>query len=459
MPIAPIQQYQDPSNSLMQILQGGNQQIGSILDRAIQIGRDIANKRTQQEQDLAAMRNQETAMAQRRGENLQSVLETQRKFGMEQDKFDFLRMDTQRKYDANRTDEATRAAERAAAMGQQQSQFEQNYGLSERRVAVDEATAKRQADAVAAEQQRLEAAATPPPSGETTSSVLAPPPTSTTPGLPGGVPWRREATDRAFAGGELLTPQNDTGIPWGNPYSAFPAKDGPAAAPGIPELLARPDKAASPLAESRIDPASLKLDIRDAEKGLAAAERLGDRTRIEGWKSKLKDLYTKEAGLTKSETPAEQRAQARFEAWQQDRAKGDTAPEPLAPARAQAGTAGTALKQVVEGVPDAFMNPYGEAFAPSKETPSSMAIRKAKAKQWEANPDAGERQAALTMTRKVYADKFYKGGFTPEEILRLRSAREKVWDLAQSEKSAQGTLMGGAPAATESPVDLLKRQH
>ena len=189
-----------------------------------------------------------------------------------------------------------------------------------------------------------------------------------------------------------------------------------------------------------------------------AAEKLGDRTKIEGWKNRLKGLYTQEASMTKAETPAEQRAQERFDWWMQNRDKEKASTQSLAPVRAQAGTAGTALKQAVEGMPDAFQNPYSDQFAPKGETDVAKAVRQSKAKQWAANPDTGERQAALSMKRDVYADKFYKGSLSPEEIRRLREARAKVWDLAQKEKSAQGTLMGGDSPST-SPVDWINSQH
>ena len=95
MALSPIQIYQQQQNPLAQILQGGNQTITSIFDKAIQLGRDMSNKQLQQEQDLMAMRATETSMAQRRAENLQqnnedamkfarSAFESDRKFGVDQ---------------------------------------------------------------------------------------------------------------------------------------------------------------------------------------------------------------------------------------------------------------------------------------------------------------------------------------------------------------------------------------
>lgn len=454
MPLAPIQQYQDPSNSLMQILQGGNQQIGSILDRAIQIGRDIANKRTQQEQDLAAMRNQETAMAQRRGENLQSVLDTQQKFGMEQDKFNFLKMDTQRKYDAQREDQAAQLGHQAWSEQFSQSQADRSAGFTERRLTLEEQAAQQRQAALDAEKQRLEAYATPPSQSSATTGPTNP--ASATPfevAGPVNVLAAPDTTGKTFVSplGRAMTASG------ARPF-VNAAEAGGGNTPPISKLLAVPESSTQQ-APAAVDTGSLKLDIRDAERRLVAAEKLGDRTKIEGWKNRLKGLYTQKASMTKAETPAEQRAQARFDAWQQDRAAGKTETPSLAPIRAQATTAGTALRQAVEGMPDAFQNPYGDQFAPKGETETDKGVRQSKAKQWATNPDAGERQAALSMSRATYADKFYKGNLSPEEVARLREARAKVWDIAQSEKSAQGKLMGSTPASPTSAVDFLNSQH
>lgn len=95
MALSPIQLYQQQQNPLAQILQGGNQTIASIFDRAVQIGRDMSNKQLQQEQDMMAMRKFETSMQQRRAENLQqnnedaikfarNAFESDRKFGVDQ---------------------------------------------------------------------------------------------------------------------------------------------------------------------------------------------------------------------------------------------------------------------------------------------------------------------------------------------------------------------------------------
>lgn len=94
MAIQPVELFQQqPGTSLVQILQGGNAQLSHILDQAIQIGRDVANKRTAQEQDMLAMRQQETNIAQRRAEDLQQNIEDAQKFA-------FTRSDTDRKFNA-----------------------------------------------------------------------------------------------------------------------------------------------------------------------------------------------------------------------------------------------------------------------------------------------------------------------------------------------------------------------
>ena len=80
MALSPIKLFQSNESSLTQILQGGNQTISGIMDKAIQIGRDVSNKQLSQERDLISMRNQQTALQQRRAENLQQDMEDTRRF-------------------------------------------------------------------------------------------------------------------------------------------------------------------------------------------------------------------------------------------------------------------------------------------------------------------------------------------------------------------------------------------
>jgi hypothetical protein len=67
MAIAPIQLFQ-PDNSIASLLQGGSATLGSLMDRAIQSGRSVADRATQQERDFQAARQVEEGLAQRRAE-------------------------------------------------------------------------------------------------------------------------------------------------------------------------------------------------------------------------------------------------------------------------------------------------------------------------------------------------------------------------------------------------------
>lgn len=414
MAIQPIQQFQDPSNSLVQILQGGNQQIGSILDRAIQIGRDIANKRTQQEQDLAAMRNQETAMAQRRGENLQSVLENQRKFGMEEDKFDFLRMDTERKFGASRQDEAARAAERAAAMGQQQSQFDMNYGLSERRLGLEESRIQAAQAERDAERSRIQ------------GSLQASP-------LPAPVEKRPGEFDNI---GQFLTPPGPT----------------QSAAADRPTLV-----------EPELNVLSMEREYKDALTKQRDAERAGLTQEAEQNRRNVLYYEDKLSKVPRQLTESEARLKEKHEWERQDRATGKTTPTSLTPIKATASTAGTALAQAVEGSPDSFPNPYSERFAPKDEKDTAKEARQAQAALWEKDKAARERQSALGMKEDAYVDSVMRHIADPKSphYIKDAAARERVaaerrraWQLAQKEKAAQEALMGGSTPAA-SPVDTV----
>ena len=80
MALSPIQLFQSNQNSLAQILAGGNQTVSGIMDKAIQIGRDISNKQLSQEKDLIGMRVQQQAFDQRRAETAQQDYEDQQRF-------------------------------------------------------------------------------------------------------------------------------------------------------------------------------------------------------------------------------------------------------------------------------------------------------------------------------------------------------------------------------------------
>src|SRR6478609_1907155 len=99
MALNPIEMFKSSESSLAQILAGGNQTISGIMDRAIQIGRDISNNQQRQESDLIGIRQNETNLAQRRAENLQRgiadtqnfarrAFENDRNFGAQQEQLD-----------------------------------------------------------------------------------------------------------------------------------------------------------------------------------------------------------------------------------------------------------------------------------------------------------------------------------------------------------------------------------
>src|SRR6478609_2298577 len=88
MALSPISTYQNQDNSLVQLLKGGSGEISSIMNQAIQIGRDISNKQLAQEQDLLAIRKNETALGQRRAENLQQDNEDAMRFARNAYEFD-----------------------------------------------------------------------------------------------------------------------------------------------------------------------------------------------------------------------------------------------------------------------------------------------------------------------------------------------------------------------------------
>lgn len=87
MALSPIKIFQSNRNPLEEVLAGGSRAVTGILDQAVQIGRDLSNKQMQQEQDLIGMRQRETALQQRRAENLQQA--NQDAFNFAQKAFQF----------------------------------------------------------------------------------------------------------------------------------------------------------------------------------------------------------------------------------------------------------------------------------------------------------------------------------------------------------------------------------
>lgn len=423
MPLAPIQQYQDPSNSLMQILQGGNQQIGSILDRAIQIGRDIANKRTQQEQDLAAMRNQETAMVQRRGENLQSVLDTQQKFGMERDKFDFLKMDTQRKYDAQRADQAAQLGHQAWSEQFSQSQADKSAGFTERRLTLEEQAA----------QQRQAALDAPPIPGVGVASSTTPTPEAPVGnvlnlGRPGTGVSNRTAIGRGL--NEMTTPSGGV--------LAVPATAPSTVSAGDIDILqATREEALKKLATPGITP-------QQRAENQAVVKRISDQ---------LATIPEAQKPLTESQKIARERLQmAKDKA-----AQGPTTS--LAPIKAQESAASNAAEDIVKGNPEAFANPYTAPpwdttkNAPRAESKDEKARREALMESWDTNKSDAEAQSALSMERDVYVDKFQKNGLTSDQVSRIRADRRRLWEAARESAAANQRLRGTSATTVPSSLD------
>lgn len=175
MSLSPIKMFESSQSSLAQILAGGNQSVMSIMDKAIQIGRDMSNKQLSQEKDLLAMRHQETAMFQRRAENLQQNNE---------DAINFSRraFESDRKFGLDVAQEARAGVKDVFAMGDASARTalaergvevaEGNLGLRKTEAETEAAAAKRNADYYAntygAPAASAEAPATP-------AEVLAPP--------------------------------------------------------------------------------------------------------------------------------------------------------------------------------------------------------------------------------------------------------------------------------------------
>ena len=150
MALSPIQIFQQQQNPLAQILAGGNETITGIFDKAIQIGRDMSNKQLQQEQDMMAMRNAETNMAQRRAENLQQNNEDAIKFARGA-------FESDRKFGVDQTQQAFQNERVTAQDLFSNQQDTERMGLANQANDRANADQKMQVDAVAAEKGRLAA--------------------------------------------------------------------------------------------------------------------------------------------------------------------------------------------------------------------------------------------------------------------------------------------------------------
>lgn len=122
MALSPIQIFQQQQSPLTALLQSGTTEISRVMDRAVQIGRDIANKQLAQEQDLLAMRRNETNLAQRRAENLQQDWEDTMRFVRGAYEFD-------QKFGADQLYRQQQVGMDQARMAQQASQFDAEMGL------------------------------------------------------------------------------------------------------------------------------------------------------------------------------------------------------------------------------------------------------------------------------------------------------------------------------------------
>lgn len=140
MALSPIKMFQSDQSSLAQILQGGNGTITRIMDQAIQIGRDISNKQLAQERDMLAMRAQETALAERRGDALQQNIEDTQRFARNAYEFDT-------KFGADQNF-------REQTMDRQLTQDLFNNKMEERRVGVAEGGLQITKDRIALEQEK-----------------------------------------------------------------------------------------------------------------------------------------------------------------------------------------------------------------------------------------------------------------------------------------------------------------
>lgn len=123
--------FQSNQSSLAQLLQGGTQTISGIMDQAIQVGRDISNKQLAQERDMLGMRQQETAMAQRRAENLQQNNEDAQRFARNA-------FESDRRYGADQAQlgvqnarQVTQDTRQATQDLFQQSNSDRNFSLAE----------------------------------------------------------------------------------------------------------------------------------------------------------------------------------------------------------------------------------------------------------------------------------------------------------------------------------------
>jgi len=152
-------------------------------------------------------------------------------------------------------------------------------------------------------------------------------------------------------------------------------------------------------------------------------------------------------------SPSQELAQERLKDYRASRGQGKS--PATSEITAQESAASRAVKSIVEGIPEAFSNPYASApWADEKktermsETSEQKAQREALQESWEANKPDAEAQAALRMGLPEFRDKFETQGMSTEQINRIRSAREKLWNAARNAASANQRLQGDSTTTT-----------
>jgi hypothetical protein len=171
MALSPIALFQSNDNSLAQILAGGNQTVSGIMDRAIQIGRDISNKQLSQEKDLSAMRIQQQAFDQRRAETAQQDYEDTRRFARGA-------FEADRNYGLQERQEARAGVRDLFNMQTEQQRIgiaREGLGLSKSRFELEKSEEERKRAEVEAERARVNSLLTAAPAAETAPATPAAP--------------------------------------------------------------------------------------------------------------------------------------------------------------------------------------------------------------------------------------------------------------------------------------------
>jgi hypothetical protein len=201
MALSPIQLFRSNENSLAQILQGGSQTVSGIMDQAIQLGRDISNKQLSQEKDLSAMRVQQQAFDQRRGETAQQDYEDTRQFARNA----FV---TDRNYGLQERQEERAGIKDLFNMRSEQERIglaKEGLGLSQSKFQYEKDEDTRQRSEVASDRERIENLLAPRESPKTLTFELSGPPRPKLPGVQEGAPVTEDMTpaERMHAEGRV----------------------------------------------------------------------------------------------------------------------------------------------------------------------------------------------------------------------------------------------------------------